>query len=43
MRFMNEHILKHRGYSFYLINIDCLRGAAPFNVLMQGEEKSGVC
>jgi hypothetical protein len=40
---MNPHILKHSGYSFYLIIIDCLRAANSFNVIMQGEEKSGVC
>ncbi len=34
---MNDHIQKRTGYSYYLINIDCLRGATSFNVMMQLE------
>lgn len=32
---MPEHIQDRGGYSFHLTNIDCLRGATSFNVIME--------
>jgi len=34
---MNEHAHRRDGYRFHLANIDCLRGATSFNVLMHLE------
>ncbi len=34
---MGEHIQKRQGYSFQLVNIDCLREAVSFNVIMDLE------
>ena len=34
---MNEHIHRRDGYSYYLINIDCLRTSTQFNVVMDLE------
>jgi len=34
---MDEHIRKREGYSYYLINIDCLRTSTQFNVVMDLE------
>jgi ArsR family metal-binding transcriptional regulator len=34
---VDEHIRKREGYSYYLINIDCLRTSTQFNVVMDLE------
>jgi ArsR family metal-binding transcriptional regulator len=34
---MDEHIERREGYSYYLINIDCLRTSTQFNVVMDLE------
>jgi len=34
---MDEHIRRRRGYSYYLVNIDCLRTSTLFNVVMDLE------
>jgi ArsR family metal-binding transcriptional regulator len=34
---MGEHIQRRKGYSFYLVNIDCLRTSTEFNVVMDLE------
>jgi ArsR family metal-binding transcriptional regulator len=34
---MEEHIVRREGYSFYLVNIDCLRTSTEFNVVMDLE------
>ncbi len=31
---MGEHIHRRKGYSYYLVNIDCLRSSTQFNVVM---------
>jgi ArsR family metal-binding transcriptional regulator len=31
---MDDHIQRREGYSYYLINIDCLRTSTEFNVVM---------
>jgi ArsR family metal-binding transcriptional regulator len=35
---MDEHIQTRKGYSYRLVNIDCLRTSARFNVVMDLEE-----
>jgi ArsR family metal-binding transcriptional regulator len=34
---MDEHIQRRNGYSYYLVNIDCLRTSTLFNVVMDLE------
>ena len=34
---MDEHIQRRIGYSYYLVNIDCLRTSTEFNVVMNLE------
>ena len=34
---MDEHIERREGYSYYLVNIDCLRTSTEFNVVMDLE------
>jgi len=34
---MGEHVQRRKGYSFYLVNIDCLRTSTQFNVVMDLE------
>jgi len=38
---MQEPMQQRRGYRFRLINIDCLRGATSFNVIMELERSVG--
>ncbi|MEW6444150.1 MAG: (Fe-S)-binding protein [bacterium] len=35
---MGSHLSKEPGYSFHLVNIDCLRSSTDFNVVMDLEE-----
>ena len=35
---MNRHVIKEKGYSFYLVNIDCLPNSDHFNVIMEMED-----
>jgi ArsR family metal-binding transcriptional regulator len=37
---MDRHVIKEEGYSFFLVNIDCLPNSDHFNVIMELEESA---